>query len=116
MTRLPLSRRGFLGAAAGLWIGRFARASRQTATSNKLNAFVHVGGRHGHAVHPQIGDGTGTVTSLSQLHADDLECDWKDAREFAPVSREYGGCRACSAARHSHFTIAAARRAAARRC
>jgi isoquinoline 1-oxidoreductase beta subunit len=32
------------------------------------------------------------VTSLSQLLADDLECDWKKLRtEFAPVSREYGG-------------------------
>ena len=44
-TAMNLSRRGFLGAAAGLWIGAVlpARRGEAAAVSNKLNAFVHVG-------------------------------------------------------------------------
>src|SRR5882672_2234757 len=89
-----LSRRGFLGAAAGLWIGAVLPARRaEAAASNKLNAFVHVGTDDVVTLFIHKSEmGQGTVTSLSQLLADDLECDWKKLRtEFAPVSREYGG-------------------------
>jgi isoquinoline 1-oxidoreductase beta subunit len=89
-----LSRRGFLGAAAGLWIGAVLPARRaEAAVSNKLNAFVYVGTDDIVTLYIHKAEmGQGTVTSLSQLLAEDLDCDWKKLRtEFAPVSREYGG-------------------------
>ena len=89
-----LSRRGFLGAAAGLWIGAALPVRRaQAAAGNKLNAFVHVGTDDVVTLFIHKAEmGQGTVTSLAQLLAEELECDWKKVRtEFAPVSREYGG-------------------------
>ena len=44
--------------------------------------------------------GQGTVTSLSQLLAEELECDWKKIRtEFPGIDTEFGASRASSAAR-----------------
>jgi isoquinoline 1-oxidoreductase subunit beta len=88
-----LSRRGFLGTAAGLCIGFTLSGKRaEAAPSNKLNAFVHVGADDTVTLFIHKGEmGQGTVTSLSMLLAEELECDWQKIRtEFAPVSREYG--------------------------
>src|SRR5262249_19913427 len=62
------------------------------AASNKLNAFVHVGTDDTVTLFIHKAEmGQGTVTSLSMLLAEELECDWKKINtEFAPVSREYG--------------------------
>jgi len=74
-----LSRRGFLGTAAGLWIGTVLPARRgEAAPSNKLNAFVHVGTDDLVTLFIHKSEmGQGTVTSLAQLLAEELECDWK---------------------------------------
>ena len=91
---LKLSRRGFLGAAAGLWVGAVLPAKHATAaTANKMNAFVHVGTDDMVTLFIHKSEmGQGTVTSLAQLLAEELDCDWNKVRtEFAPVSREYGG-------------------------
>jgi isoquinoline 1-oxidoreductase beta subunit len=90
-----VSRRNFLRAgaatASGLWLG-FALPSKAAATSNKLNAFVHVGTDDTVTLFIHKAEmGQGTVTSLSQLLAEELECDWTKIRtEFAGVNREYG--------------------------
>jgi isoquinoline 1-oxidoreductase beta subunit len=90
-----VSRRNFLRAgaatASGLWLG-FALPGKAAATSNKLNAFVHVGTDDIVTLFIHKAEmGQGTVTSLSQLLAEELECDWKKVRtEFPGVNREYG--------------------------
>ena len=60
--------------------------------SSKLNAFVHVGTDDMVTLFIHKAEmGQGTVTSLSMLLAEELECDWKKIRtEFPGVSREYG--------------------------
>jgi isoquinoline 1-oxidoreductase beta subunit len=92
---MNLSRRGFLGAAAGLWIGTVlpTRRAQAAGTDLKLNAFVHVSTDDTVTLYIHKAEmGQGTVTSLAQLLAEELDCDWKKVRtEFAPVSREYGG-------------------------
>jgi isoquinoline 1-oxidoreductase beta subunit len=87
-----ISRRGFLGTAGGLCLG-FALPARGAATSNKLNAFVHVSTDDTVTLFIHKAEmGQGTVTALSQLLAEELECDWKKIRtEFPGVNREYGG-------------------------
>ena len=92
-----VSRRGFLrasaAAAGGVLIG-FQLGSQESspAASSKLNAFVHVGTDDIVTLFIHKAEmGQGTVTSLSMLLAEELECDWKKIRtEFAGVSREYG--------------------------
>jgi isoquinoline 1-oxidoreductase beta subunit len=95
-TLSKVSRRNFLRAGAatagGLWLG-FALPAKAAATSNKLNAFVHVGTDDMVTLFIHKAEmGQGTVTALSQLLAEELECDWKKIRtEFPGVNREYGG-------------------------
>ena len=92
-----VSRRGFLrasaAAAGGVLIG-FQLGSQESspAVSSKLNAFVHVGTDDIVTLFIHKAEmGQGTVTSLSMLLAEELECDWRKIRtEFAGVSREYG--------------------------
>jgi isoquinoline 1-oxidoreductase beta subunit len=90
-----LDRRSFLKTTAGgLMVGFFlpGRSAIADAVSSKLNAFVHVGadGMVTLFIH-KAEMGQGTVTSLSMLLAEELECDWKKIRtEFPGVSREYG--------------------------
>jgi isoquinoline 1-oxidoreductase beta subunit len=90
-----LSRRGFLQSATGLVIGfrLAARDAAAAATSTKLNAFVHIGTDDFVTLFIHKAEmGQGTVTSLSMLLAEELECDWKKVRtEFPGVSREFGG-------------------------
>ncbi len=94
---LGFSRRGFLrasaAAAGGVLIG-FQLGSQESSSpvSSKLNAFVHVGTDDMVTLFIHKAEmGQGTVTSLSMLLAEELECDWKKIRtEFPGVSREYG--------------------------
>src|SRR5260370_6349501 len=91
------SRRGFLrasaAAAGGVMIG-FQLGSQESSSpvSSKLNAFLHVGTDDMVTLFIHKAEmGQGTVTSLSMLLAEELECDWKKIRtEFPGVSREYG--------------------------
>ncbi len=91
-----LSRRGFLQSATGLCLG-FALSPRDAAAAavapTKLNAFVHIGADDLVTLFIHKAEmGQGTVTSLSMLLAEELECDWKKVRtQFPGVSREFGG-------------------------
>ena len=100
-TTLKIGRRSFLrsssAAAGGLLLGfhlpQHSRLAGQTAAAAvKLNAFVHV--RPDDTVTLFIHKaemGQGTVTSLSMLLAEELECDWKKIRtEFPGVDPAYG--------------------------
>ncbi len=91
------SRRGFLrasaAAAGGVMIGfQLGSQESSSAVSSKLNAFVHVGTDDVVTLFIHKAEmGQGTVTSLSMLLAEELECDWKKIRtEFPGVNREYG--------------------------
>ena len=87
MSALPnVSRRGFLragaAAAGGLIVGyRLGSAEAAAAAASKLNAFVHVGSDDLVTLFIHKAEmGQGTVTSLSMLLAEELECDWKKVR------------------------------------
>jgi isoquinoline 1-oxidoreductase subunit beta len=96
-----LNRRSFLKAggtaAGGLMLGFYlpekSHLAAQTSASSpaKINAFVHIAPDD--AVTLMINKsemGQGTVTSLSMLLAEELECDWKKIRnEFPDVERVY---------------------------
>ena len=94
-----LDRRSFLKAgvatAGGLFIGFHLPVSDKleaATTSTKLNAFIHVGSDDIvlFSIHKSE-MGQGPMTSLSQLLAEELDCDWKQVRtEFAPVDPAYG--------------------------
>ena len=102
-TTLPnpkLGRRGFLkagvAAAGGLFIGFHLPESDKleaaTTSTAKLNAFIHIGSDDTvlFSIHKSE-MGQGPQTSLSQLLAEELDCDWKQVRtEFAPVDPAYG--------------------------
>lgn len=98
-----INRRGFLrtgaAAAGGLLVGFYlpesSKLAADTAPSklpSKLNAFVHVGADDTVTLFIHKAEmGQGTVTSLSMLLAEELECSWKNIRtEFPGVSREFG--------------------------
>lgn len=93
---LKFSRRAFLrtGATAtgGLLVGVALPWRVNAQTSFKLNAWVHVGTDDLVTLFIHKAEmGQGTVTSLSMLLAEELECDWKKIRtEFPGISREYG--------------------------
>ena len=102
MSALAFDRRGFLrsGAAAigGLLIGCYLPERRRLAADtavagNKLNAWVLVGNDDIVTLYIHKAEmGQGTVTSLSMLLAEELECDWSKIRtEFPGVDRAYGG-------------------------
>jgi isoquinoline 1-oxidoreductase subunit beta len=93
---LSFSRRGFLRtgatAAGGLVIGFRMPVRAQSVAPLKLNAWVHVGSDDMVTLFIHKAEmGQGTVTSLSMLLAEELECDWKRIRaEFPGVDKEYG--------------------------
>jgi isoquinoline 1-oxidoreductase beta subunit len=101
MSAFALGRRGFLrtgaGAIGGLLIGCYLpegqKLSADTAASNKFNAWVLVGNDDTVTFYIHKAEmGQGTVTSLSMLLAEELECDWSKIRtEFPGVDRAYGG-------------------------
>ncbi len=94
-----MNRRGFLqvssGAAGGLMLGFYLpeRGAAQTTAVSKLNAFVHIGSDDSVTLMIHKSEmGQGTVTSLSQLLAEELGCDWKKIRtEFPGVEPAYAG-------------------------
>ncbi|MGD0437311.1 MAG: molybdopterin cofactor-binding domain-containing protein, partial [Bryobacteraceae bacterium] len=93
-----MNRRTFLqsgaAAAGGLLIGFYLPQRSRAAASrdSKLNAWVHVGSDDSVTLFIHKAEmGQGTVTSLSMLLAEELECDWNKIRaEFPGVSKEYG--------------------------
>ena len=96
-----INRRSFLKAGAastgGLLLGfylpeRNKLGAQAAAADSKLNAFVHIGSDDGVTLFLHKSEmGQGVVTSLSQLLAEELECDWKKIRtQFAPVDMAYG--------------------------
>ncbi|MBZ5609022.1 MAG: xanthine dehydrogenase family protein molybdopterin-binding subunit [Acidobacteriia bacterium] len=96
---IPVNRRTFLktgaATAGGLLIGFYLPERNElaaAATDSKLNAYVHVGSDDFVTLFIHKAEmGQGTVTSLSMLLAEELECDWNKIRtEFPGVSPEYG--------------------------
>jgi isoquinoline 1-oxidoreductase beta subunit len=95
---LTVSRRGFLktGAAVGggLVLGFYLpeRGEAQANQPLKLNAFVKIGTDDSITLIIHKAEmGQGTLTSLSQLIAEELECDWKKIRTEIPgVEPVYG--------------------------
>ncbi len=96
-----MNRRGFLqtslSVTAGLLVGfelpRISRLEAQTVTGPaKLNAWVHIGADDTVTFMIDKAEmGQGTVTSLSQLMAEELGVEWSKFRtEFAPVDPVYG--------------------------
>ncbi len=96
MNTATVNRRGFLkigaATAGGLLIGfhlpeNSKLEAAETPASPRLNAFVHVGTDDNvtFTIH-RAELGQGSVTSLSMLLAEELECGWNRIRtEFAPV-------------------------------
>ena len=95
---MSTSRRGFLKtSAAGLIVGfwlpqRGAAQSAASATPAKVNAWVRIAPDDSVTLMIHKSEmGQGTVTSLSQLLAEELECDWKKIRtEFPPIDPAFG--------------------------
>jgi isoquinoline 1-oxidoreductase subunit beta len=96
MSVMRIDRRGFLqSAAGGLLLGfRLTRHAQRAlaATDSKLNAWVHIGSDDAVTLFIHKAEmGQGTVTSLSMLLAEELECDWKKIRtEFPGIDRAFG--------------------------
>ena len=91
---MRVDRRDFLKTAAGGLLVGFFLPSRGSAVavSSKLNAWVHVGSDDLVTLYIHKAEmGQGTVTSLSMLLAEELECDWNKIRtQFPGVNREFG--------------------------
>jgi isoquinoline 1-oxidoreductase subunit beta len=96
MSAVSIGRRGFLqSAAGGLLLGfRLTRGAQPAlaASDSKLNAWIHIGSDDSVTFFIHKAEmGQGTVTSLSMLLAEELECDWKKIRtEFPGIDRAYG--------------------------
>jgi isoquinoline 1-oxidoreductase beta subunit len=97
LSNAAIGRRSFLqSAAGGLLIGfqlsRSAKSAAAAATDTKLNAWVHVGSDDSITLFIHKAEmGQGTVTSLSMLLAEELECDWKKVHtEFPGIDRAFG--------------------------
>jgi isoquinoline 1-oxidoreductase beta subunit len=92
------SRRGFLKTAtAGLVVGfclpeRKLDAQSAAASPAKVNAWIRIGADNSVTLEIHKSEmGQGTVTSLSQLLAEELECDWKQIRtEFPGIDPAFG--------------------------
>src|SRR5580692_12179748 len=94
---MTFDRREFLKTAAGgLLLGfHLSRGSKLSAavSDNRLNAWVHVGTDDYVTLFIHKAEmGQGTVTSLSMLLAEELECDWKKIHTAFPgIDRAFGG-------------------------
>src|SRR4051812_10313297 len=82
------------GLTLAFWLPEKSRLTAQTPVpaTRRLNAFIHIAPDD--TVTFQIHKaemGQGTVTSLPQLLAEELDCGWKHIRtEFPGVEPEYG--------------------------
>ena len=96
---VKVNRRGFLqvgaSAAAGMLVGFYlperSKLSAQTTSpaAPPLNAYIHIAPDDSvtFMIH-KVEMGQGTVTSLSQLLAEELDCDWgSSAPNFRPSIR-----------------------------
>src|SRR4051812_23516121 len=95
-----MNRRSFLqvstAATGGLLIsfyvpGKSELAAQSATEPSKLNAFVQIGADDSvtFIIHKPE-NGQGTTTSISQLLAEELECDWKKIKwEYAPIGQVY---------------------------
>ncbi len=99
MSALETSRRGFFGTAAGLVVGFYlperSELNAQTAPSAapaRVNAWVRIGADDTVTLMIHKSEmGQGTVTSLPQLLAEELECDWNRIRvEFPGIDPAFG--------------------------
>jgi isoquinoline 1-oxidoreductase subunit beta len=97
-----VNRRGFLqtgiGAAAGLtlsfsWPEKTRLHAQTAARPFPLNGYIHIGSDESVTlVLPKSEMGQGPMTSLSQILADELDCDWSKVRAvFAPVNPKLYG-------------------------
>ncbi|HEY7334185.1 MAG TPA: xanthine dehydrogenase family protein molybdopterin-binding subunit [Bryobacteraceae bacterium] len=88
-----MNRRGFFkvgaGAAGGLLIGIYlpekSRLAADIASPSKLNTYVHIGSDDTITftiVKSEMGQGT--LTSLSQILAEELDCEWKNIKTEIP--------------------------------
>ena len=96
-----VNRRGFLqvgaSAAAGLLVGfhlpeSSKLAAQATGEVPRLNAWIHIAPDDTvtFMIH-KVEMGQGTLTSISQLLADELECDWGKFRtEFPGIDKAFG--------------------------
>jgi isoquinoline 1-oxidoreductase subunit beta len=91
-----LKRRTFLQSTLQATVGglliRFSIPVKGATTFNKLNAYIHIGTDDTVTLFIHKAEmGQGTVTSLSMLLAEELECDWKKIRpEFPGVDPAFG--------------------------
>ena len=100
MNAPTLDRRGFLqSAAGGLLVGfqltrgaKRGRAVETAGSDTRINAWVHVAADNLVTLFIHKAEmGQGTVTSLSMLLAEELECDWTKIRtEFPVIDRAFG--------------------------
>ena len=93
MSAITVDRRGFLQAAGGLFLGFYLPSRGQAEPVDaKLNAFIHVAPDDTVTFFIHKAEmGQGTVTSLSMLLAEELECDWKRIRtQFPGVDPGFG--------------------------
>ncbi|HEV8042051.1 MAG TPA: xanthine dehydrogenase family protein molybdopterin-binding subunit [Bryobacteraceae bacterium] len=92
-----VDRRSFLKAGAGglllgFYLPESSRLKAQTGAASKLNAYVHIRSDDTVTLFIHMAEmGQGTVTSLSMLLAEELECDWNKIRtEFPGVDKAFG--------------------------
>jgi isoquinoline 1-oxidoreductase subunit beta len=99
-TKVQLNRRGFLqvgaSAAAGLLVGFYipekSELAAQASNDVRMNAYLHIAPDDTitFMIH-KVEMGQGTVTSISQLIAEELDCDWGKFRtEFPGIDKELG--------------------------
>ncbi len=101
ITVKKVNRRNFLktgvGAAAGLTLSftlpQSAKAQGSGSKRSALNGFIHIASDDSVTlVLPKSEMGQGPMTSLAQILADELDCDWAKVRtEFAPVDPKLYG-------------------------
>jgi isoquinoline 1-oxidoreductase beta subunit len=88
-----MNRRGFFkvgaGAAGGLLIGFYlpekSKLAADTTIPSKLNTYIHIGSDDTVTFTITKSEmGQGTLTSLSQILAEELDCEWKEIKTEIP--------------------------------